>query len=400
MENQRIKIVMLTQNEENLRLLESFFKKYSELQVSLERCPLEISQEQIFLRYAPQMVIVDLVSLSEEEQLQSKDKFQKISALIPVVGIVDESLKLRALEYVKIGMREFIQFPFVEEDLAQVIAHLRQIAPPAAFRKTGKAYTFLNFKGGVGNTFLAVNTAVTLARLTKKKVLLWDMALQSGDIPFFLNCNPKFSLVEIMQNLEQVDENYLKGVFPPSEHGISILPAPRRIEDMDQLTAQSVEKALHVFLEYFDHIVIDGGNRLSDPLMPIIDNSCHLFLTSTLELISLRGASRCIGLLEQLRCSPEKIKVIINRFNSKYEAINKEKAEEILKYPIAHFFSNDYTGVCQSVNLGQAVIDGAPRSPLNEQFKSFVKKIMNHFVEEKNSGGIFSSFNKVFKKGS
>ena len=319
--------------------------------------------------------------------------------MIPVIGMIDEKLKLRAVEFVKSGVRDFIHFPFQEEEIANVIAHFRHIAPPSAFRKVGKAYTFLNFKGGVGNTFLAVNTAVTLARLSQKRVLLWDMALQSGDIPFFLNCDPKFSLIEILQNIDQIDDNYLKGVLPSTEHGVSILPAPRRIEDMDQLTSQSVEKAMNVFLQHFDHVIVDGGNRLSDSLMPVLDNSCHVFLTSTLELISLRGASRCIGLLEQLRCSSEKIKVIINRYNSKHEAITKEKAEEILKYEIAHFFSNDYAGVCQSVNLGQAVIDAAPGSPLNQQFKLFVKKIMNHFVEEKKDSNMFAGLSKVFNKG-
>ncbi len=400
MENYKLKIAMLFPADDSFHFLEAFFRKHPDLSCTIERCPLDISPEQIFLRHAPQMVVADLVNLSDEEQFQLKDKFKKISEVVPLVGLMDEKLKSRALEYVKIGMRDFIQVPFDEDDLVQVIARFRQGALPSALRKTGKAYTFLNFKGGVGNTFLAVNTAVTLARMSQKKVLLWDMALQSGDIPFFLNCNPKFSLVEIIQNLDQVDESYLKGVLPPTEHGVSILPAPRRIEDMDQLTPQSVEKALHIFLGYFDHIIIDGGNRLSDPLMPIIDGSCHVFLTSTLELIALRGASRCIGLLEQLRCSPEKIKVVVNRFNSKYEAISKEKAEEILKYEIAHFFSNDYSGVCQSVNLGQAVIDAAPGSPLNQQFKAFVKKILNHFVEEKNSNNFFAGLNKVFKKGS
>jgi len=224
------------------------------------------------------------------------------------------------------------------------------------------------------------------------------MALQAGDIPFFLNYKPEFSLVDILHNVDQIDDNYLRGVLPPSEHGISILPAPAKIEEIDQLTPQNIEKILSSFMSYFDYIFIDGGYRLTEPLIPIVDNSCFLFITTTLELISLRSASRCIELLEQLKCSPERIKIIVNRYNSKFEAINKAKAKEIMKYDFAHFFNNDYAGACRSVNLGQAIAHAASGSLLNQQFKDFAKKIEDNFrSEKKEDSGIFG-FSKAAQK--
>ncbi|HOW58648.1 MAG TPA: AAA family ATPase [Candidatus Omnitrophota bacterium] len=398
MEVQKINAIIFSNDYKNAQTLEEFFRKHPESGCKLDLCPLKITTEEMFLRYGPQLILVDFGSFSDEELQHLISKLEKVGDIVPLVGILTPELKPHALQFVKYGMRDFIELPVQEKEILKVIQRFRRSGTPQSSRKLGKVYTFLNFKGGVGNTFVTVNTAISVAKLTKKRVLLWDMALQAGDIPFFLNYKPEFSLMDISHNIDRVDDKYLRGVLPPTEHGISILPAPARIEDIEQLTSPIIEKMLDAFMVYFDYIFIDGGYRLTDQLISIIDNSCHIFITSTLELISLRSASRCLEFLEQLKYSPEKIKIIINRYSSKYEAINLSKAKEILRYNFAHFFSNDYAGACQSVNMGQAIINAAHGSPLNAQFKDFAKKIEADFQSEKKDMRMFLGFKQALKK--
>jgi pilus assembly protein CpaE len=398
MEEQKIDIIIFSNDHENGRIFEEFFKRHPELHYNTNMCSLKTSTEDMFLRYAPRMILIDLGSFSEEELGLLTSKLERVSDIVPLVGILTENLRPLALQYIKHGMRDFIDLPIQEEELLKVIRRFRKNTVTPSSHKPGKVYTFLSLKGGVGNTFVTVNTAVSMARLSKKRVLLWDMALQAGDIPFFLNCKPEFSIVDILRNIDQVDDNYLHGILPPGEHGISILAAPAKIEDTEHLTSQNFEKILESLMGHFDYIFIDGGYRLTDSLIPLVDNSHRIFITSTLELISLRSAARCIELLERLKIPPEKIKVIINRYNSKYEAINLGKAKEILNYDFAHFFNNDYAGASQSVNLGHAIIDAALGSSLNAQFKDFAKKIESDFKTDKDNKRTSSNFSHALRK--
>ena len=50
-----------------------------------------------------------------------------------------------------------------------------------------KVITFINMKGGVGKTTLAVNVAYTLAKIEKKKVLVIDMDPQMNATQYTLN---------------------------------------------------------------------------------------------------------------------------------------------------------------------------------------------------------------------
>lgn len=398
MDDNSMKIVVFTEDEDKTRYFDALSAKYPEINCSFDICHYKIHTEEIFLRYTPRLLFVDLTPLPPAEQTLLMDRLERISELIPMVGILREEQKLDAIKFVRQGMRDMVVFPFKDQEIIKVIHRFRKILPGVQHKKTGKLYTFLNFKGGVGNTFVTVNTAINMARLTQKKVLLWDMALQAGDIPFFLNYKPEFTLINILENLDQIDTNYIQGVLPAADCGVSILAAPTKIESLDQLAPEKIEKAMNLFLGFFDHIFVDGGYRLTEQLLPIVDASAYLFITTTLELISLRSASRCLDLLEQLNYSPEKTKIVINRLHSKHEAINLEKAKDILKYSLIQLFHNDYEAACQSANLGQAVAVACPNSVLRRQFDEFALKIENKFADDQKNRKDFGRFSKVFKR--
>ena len=71
-----------------------------------------------------------------------------------------------------------------------------------------KVITIFSNKGGVGCTFIAVNTAAALA-IRAKKVLLLDLDLQAGqDMSRMINTAASHSLVDVLAEIgkdEQTD---------------------------------------------------------------------------------------------------------------------------------------------------------------------------------------------------
>lgn len=396
-DNPLMKVVLFSEDQENITSFEAIVSRHTEIQILLGVSSTHALNEEIFLHESPNLIVVDFASLPFSQQEPLLIKLERISETIPFVGIFNLSQKEHAFTYAKRGVRDFIELPFQEQELIKILRRFqgKTLHPP---QKRGRVYSFFSLKGGVGNTFVTVNAAVSLARLTKTRVLLWDMALQAGDIPFFLNAKMKHALLDILQHPDQADENYWQGIFSPHASGVSILPAPEKIEDLEKLTPELIEKGLHLFRHHFDHIFIDAGYRLTEPLIPLLDASLYIFVTATLELISLRSASRCLDLLDRMNYPPEKIKIIINRHHSKCESVPVEKAKKILKYDLVHFISNDYPVVSQSVNLGQVIADTARGSVLDKQFREFAARIASNFNEKQNHQKIFGRLSGAIKK--
>jgi pilus assembly protein CpaE len=398
METAKTKIILFSDDQERITFLERFFHKDGSANCTIDLCPTKISTEEIFLRYSPDIILIDMVSLSLENREYLMSKLERISEMIPLIGIFEESQKMMALEYVRRGIRDMLEVPFKDYEILKVIGRFKKETTRSPLKKTGQVNTFFSFKGGIGNTFITLNTAISMARKTKKRVLLWDMALQAGDIPFFLNFQPEYTLSDLVDNINQIDHTYLDGVLAPHPCGVSVLSAPIKIEDIEKLTPDLLEKILNLFTHHFDYIFIDGGYRLTDALIPLIDASSYLFITTTLELISLRSASRCLEILEKLNFSPEKIKIVINRYNAKHEALTIDKAKKILKFDIVDFIPNDYETASKSVNMGQSIVDVAPNSLLDKKIQAFAHKIETNFSEGKQSSSLLETLTQHIRK--
>ena len=381
-QSQQVKVAMFSEDHSKIDFFENLISREVDLQVELDVCPIKISTEELFLQHSPDLIFVDFDSMNPENREYLMSKLERVSAAVPVVGIFSEDQKEEALKYVKRGMRDFVNIPLSEKEVVAVIHRFRKYkASQAATKQMGKAYTFFSFKGGVGNTFITLNTAVSMARLTKKRVLLWDMALQGGDIPFFLNFSPEFTFSNLTANVEQIDQHYLDAVLPAHPCGVSILAAPDKTGEIEKLPPTVFEQIVGLLLQHFDYIFIDGGYHITDDLLPLIDASAYLFITTSLELVSLRSSVRCLDVFGKLNYPADRIKIIVNRFNSKHEAISIEEAKKILKFSLVDFISNDYTTVAQSVNLGQPIADMAKGSELDKEFGGLAKKIESNFSE-------------------
>jgi pilus assembly protein CpaE len=62
-------------------------------------------------------------------------------------------------------------------------------------------------KGGCGTSFIASNLAFAMGAPT----VLVDLNFQTGDLGFFFQVEPKFSILNLCENLERMDEELLSG---------------------------------------------------------------------------------------------------------------------------------------------------------------------------------------------
>jgi pilus assembly protein CpaE len=253
----------------------------------------------------------------------------------------------------------------------------------------GQTFTFFSYKGGIGNTFLACNTAVAIAQRKEARVLLWDLVMQNGDVPFFFDYTPVSTLTDLLENLPRIDSQYLQGTLPVQPSGISILAGPKRPEEAESIRNDQIQALHQVLRRHYDFIVVDGGHALTDSVIGVMDDSRHVMLTTNLHLPVLKNTLRCLEVFERLGYTEDKFKILLNRYNSKYEKFDLGKAEEILRYPIAFSVLNDYVTASRSLNAGIPVAELDGNSLLAKQFEGLADLLVNDFKAREKRASIF-----------
>src|SRR5207244_12548173 len=103
----------------------------------------------------------------------------------------------------------------------------RMVVPKAAPIDTQRV-ALLGAKGGVGATTVAVNLAVAVARALGEALLV-DLHVGVGDTAIFLGVEPRFTIVEALENTHRLDAAFLKGLLVRTKSGLDLLGSSPRV---------------------------------------------------------------------------------------------------------------------------------------------------------------------------
>ena len=89
---------------------------------------------------------------------------------------------------------------------------------------------FLGAKGNTGTTTVAVNSAVELARLTKRNTMALDLKPTLGEVALFLGVRPRFTVLDAIENLHRLDKDFLKELVSKHKSGLDILAGSEQFD--------------------------------------------------------------------------------------------------------------------------------------------------------------------------
>ena len=169
---------------------------------------------------SPDVVVVDI----RADASSGMAAIERVRANHPSVGIFaiaaspEPDLILQAM---RAGANEF--FPWhpggatqqsraMEESFHGAVRRTaaRQAAANAGAKQPCVTQAFLGAKGGAGTTTVAVNTAVELARLSKKPTVILDLKPCLGEVALFLGVRPRFTVLDAIENLHRLDKDFLR----------------------------------------------------------------------------------------------------------------------------------------------------------------------------------------------
>ena len=147
----------------------------------------------------------------------------------PVLLVTSSLEPAIVLEAMRAGVNECVAEPLQASEIETAVTRLLAHKQPVA---AGQVFAFIGAKGGVGTTTVAVNVATELSRSAPDRTLIVDLHLAHGDAAVFLGVEPRFSVVDALDNNHRFDDAFFKGL-------VVSLPAVRTARASDKQLAQT-----------------------------------------------------------------------------------------------------------------------------------------------------------------
>jgi pilus assembly protein CpaE len=259
--------------------------------------------------------------------------------------------------------------------------HAPRRAPGA--RKEGRIITVFSPKGGTGKTVIATNLAAALSKAGDRRTLLLDLDLQFGDAAIMLGIEPEKTIFDFVNAPGELDPDKLAGYITKHKSGLDILPAPLRPEDAELVTEAKLGRLIEVARATYDAIVVDTSPFFHGPMLATLDRTDDLLLVCSLDVPTLKNVRLALGTLEMLSFPPARIRVVLNRANSKV-GMKQREVEAALEIKVHYEVPSD-RAVPISVNKGAPAILSDPGSDFSRSIDSMAKGLFPK-EEAKRSG--------------
>lgn len=331
--------------------------------------------KEVLIKAHPQLVIF------EAENLDLLKKMVNLATnQIPSVSWAVTSKEAdidSVLAFFRMGAIDFLKQPFVLEDikrLIQKVLSLENVNKSDHKQEINRSLAFFSTKGGVGLTTLATNLGVELAAKNKGKVLLIDMVLQHGNVADFLDLPPKFTLLDMIENMDRLDSNLLENSLTKHASGLYVLPGPKLPEDEDFINAAQTTEILSILKRMFQYIIVDLGHEFTKTSISCLDFVEHVLLVATPDVPSLCNARNASGILNRMSYGPEKVKTILNKWRMKGE-ISAEEIKKNLSLELFAQIPDDAINCLIAANQGKPVSQVASKSEFVKGIRSLAAQI-------------------------
>jgi pilus assembly protein CpaE len=329
----------------------------------------------------PGLAVVDIRSGSRKavEAIERLRASWPSASIFAIASSADPNQILAAM---RAGANEYLAWsihgeagPSLEDTFPTALQRTMERTRPKDGARSGSVLSFFGVKGGAGTTTLAVNSAIEIARTSKRATLIVDLHQFLGEVALFLGVRPRFTLIDALDNLHRLDEEFLRELVAKHKTGLDILAGSEHVDRPGPQDATVFEQLLQVLGRTYDFIVIDAG-MLTGPCTDVaVFAADAVYLVANPDVASIRNAHRMMDRMGQLGAGRDRLHVLLNRMSDQHQ-IGMKQIETTLGQSIHTVFPSDYGIVSSALNSG-VPLTLSNHSELAAQFAAFTKQILH-----------------------
>jgi pilus assembly protein CpaE len=341
--------------------------------------PITVTHEHTGADAHPDLALVD----GRHDKAAAFASIERLRAAAPGLSIFMVALDASPdaiLQAMRAGANEFLTWPPVTEAVHEAIARAaaRRESSPAA-RPRATTSVFFGAKGGAGTTTIAVNSAVELARLSRRPTAIVDLKAGLGEVTLFLGVRSRYSLLDALDNLHRLDGEFLKELVVKHKSGLEIFAGSDQFDRPGAADTGAIEEVFRLLARQYTNIVVDAGSQLTPCATAVLYAADTIFLVPNPDVPSVRNAQRLLDRIAQLGACGDRVRVLLNRAAEPYP-IAPDQIESALGRPIEQTFRSDYRTVSAALNSG-VPLSMTGNTELAAQFDGFIRRVLATNVE-------------------
>jgi pilus assembly protein CpaE len=306
----------------------------------------------------PDIVVLDLRSEAQiPHSLPLLKRQHPETAVVIIAATLDPALMLDAM---RAGVTECVT-DVQRGDLEAAIVRLMA-------QRAGPDIVFVGAKGGVGTTTAAVNIASALSKAGS--TLFIDLHFAGGDAALYLGAEPRFSVIDALENTHRLDAAYFRSLVVRTKAGPDILASADRAltGPVDPLRVKTL---VDFAGRHYRYTLLDIP-RSEAAVLDSLEDCSTIAVVTNQELPTVRGTARLVTMLRR-RYGKDKVEVILSRSDRRAE-LSIDDLEKAINGSIKSIFPSDYRLAVEALNRGRPlVMDG--NTPLAAAYQSYAREL-------------------------
>ncbi len=310
------------------------------------------------------LALIDLDAARPDQMAALERLIARIGGRAPVIVLTDsfDPSIMRALMQMRVA--DFLCKPVKPDEALRAALKLISARNEAA-RSDAHITCFIPAAGGVGNTTLAVESAIQLTRRggERERTCLVDLDFTNEACADFLDLEPRLDLAEVGPRGERLDLQLLEALCSRHKSGLSLVASPAQPAQELDIDVDAIMRLLDVVAMRYDHVVIDLPRTWRPWTDAILGASNRIYVVTDMTVPGLRFARRLSDKIAERLDGPVQPQVIVNRFTSGVgNGLRASDVEKALNGSYAGSVGNNYGLVREAIDRGLALEDVRPNN--------------------------------------
>ena len=201
----------------------------------------------------------------------------------------------------------------------EILDIVGRVSAPAREDVGGESPVVVSFTpsaGGVGNSTVAIETAVHLVRdkaIKGAKVALVDLDFQSSHVCDYLDIAPKFQFEEIVAVPDRLDDHLLSAFISHHSSGLDVLAASRSRFHARDLSVEALSALFDRLAQRYATIIIDLPLSVHSWTLPLLAASKGILVTGLNTIPGLRQIEETLRALRTESSVTAELRAVVNR---------------------------------------------------------------------------------------
>ena len=265
------------------------------------------------------------------------------------------------------------------QEVADIIGRRRQQlrspgAPIARGDESRQPVTisFVPSAGGVGNTTLALESAIHLQKNKKsrqRRICMIDLDFQTSHVCDYLDCEPRLRIEEFSNAPERLDDHLFEIFTTHHASGLDVFAAPRSKFLFGDLDVNALDALFNMIIERYDLIFIDHPLNWSSWTTQVIAASDGAVITGINTIPCLRQIAETLTLVRSSGSSALQVGIVLNRCERTLvgSVARRQHVHRVLQDEQVFFISRRREAP-EAVNMGVPMMLGAAAGKLQKEF--------------------------------